>query len=66
MAEITVRTNGPYLLEASGLELRNAAGNAIALPEGTKVALCRCGASETKPFCDGTHKRVGFEHDPSK
>jgi CDGSH-type Zn-finger protein len=34
-------------------------GNAFALPDGP-VVLCRCGQSQTKPFCDGTHKEAGF------
>ena len=65
MPEIKVNTNGPYLMDSGGLELKDAAGNAIALPQGAKVALCRCGASENKPFCDGKHKAVGFAHDAS-
>lgn len=65
MPEIRVNTNGPYLLDASGLQLTDASGAAIALPQGSKVALCRCGHSASKPFCDGEHKRAGFSHDPS-
>ena len=65
MPEITVNANGPYLMDATGLALQDANGNAIPLPHGSKVALCRCGSSENKPFCDGAHKRVGFSHDPS-
>lgn len=34
------------------------------LREDTRVALCRCGHSKNKPFCDGTHWRVGFREDP--
>jgi len=31
------------------------------LREDTRVALCRCGHSENKPFCDGTHRKIGFK-----
>ena len=55
---ITARENGPYLvrgpvkiLDADGSEHRS---------ERDVVALCRCGASTTKPFCDGTHSKIGF------
>jgi thiamine pyrophosphate-dependent acetolactate synthase large subunit-like protein/CDGSH-type Zn-finger protein len=54
---IRCRENGPYLVK--GLEdLRNSRGDPIA-PDKS-LALCRCGASKTKPFCDGTHKSTGF------
>lgn len=49
--------DGP--LKVSGLEaFYNAGGEAIATKE--VVFLCRCGASENKPFCDGAHSRIGF------
>ncbi|MBI2361239.1 MAG: CDGSH iron-sulfur domain-containing protein [Deltaproteobacteria bacterium] len=49
--------NGPYLIE--GLEnLRNSRGESIATK--TVIALCRCGGSANKPFCDGTHAKIGF------
>ena len=48
--------NGPYLVE--GLEsLQNRKGPLEAKP---RMALCRCGGSQNKPFCDGTHKSNGF------
>jgi CDGSH-type Zn-finger protein len=56
--KITVKKNGPYLV--SGIvELRDADGNVY--PAKTVMALCRCGGSTTKPFCDGTHSKIGFQ-----
>ena len=57
--EIKVTRNGPYVVRGT-VELVDADGNAYALDKAV-FALCRCGASTTKPFCDGTHSRVGFE-----
>ena len=57
--EIKVRDNGPYKVTGP-IRLIDAEGNAFALPEGP-IVLCRCGRSSTKPFCDTTHKQVGFE-----
>jgi CDGSH-type Zn-finger protein len=49
--------NGPYLIK--GLEnLKNSKGREI--PTKPVVALCRCGGSANKPFCDGTHAKIGF------
>jgi 3-phenylpropionate/trans-cinnamate dioxygenase ferredoxin subunit len=55
---ITVRKNGPYLVSGA-VELRDADGNLY--PAKETVALCRCGASTKKPFCDGTHSKLGFQ-----
>jgi 3-phenylpropionate/trans-cinnamate dioxygenase ferredoxin subunit len=60
---ITVRLNGPYRVDLTQGEvaLVDHEGNPIPLPEGkTTIALCRCGASTRKPFCDGMHSKVGF------
>ena len=61
---IKVNTNGPLMISAAdalSVQLTDADGNVIALPEGKNVFLCRCGASSRKPFCDGTHKTTGFD-----
>lgn len=63
MAEVEIRAseNGPYLVRGP-VRLIDADGNEYDLSErGRTVALCRCGGSMTKPFCDGTHSRKGFE-----
>ena len=57
---ITVKQNGPYLVPGDA-KLVDHEGNTITTPQGKKtIALCRCGGSITKPFCDGTHSRIGF------
>ena len=53
-----VRKDGPYLVSGP-VELRDADGNLY--PGKDTVALCRCGASTNKPFCDGTHSKLGFQ-----
>ena len=59
--EIKVRENGPYKVTGP-IRLIDADGNVFELPDdGRPVALCRCGASQTKPFCDKSHSRIGFE-----
>jgi CDGSH-type Zn-finger protein/ferredoxin len=55
---IDVPRDGPFLVK--GLEkLTDADGNPIPMAKDV-IALCRCGASENKPFCDGTHSDIGF------
>src|SRR3954451_17677818 len=60
MADVTieVRPNGPYIITGT-IELRDADGTV--LPTQARVVLCRCGASIKKPFCDGTHSKIGFQ-----
>jgi CDGSH-type Zn-finger protein len=57
---IRLRDNGPLVVEGP-LTIIDAEGNEFAIP-GDKpgVALCRCGHSASKPFCDGSHKQCGF------
>ena len=61
--EIVARKDGPYLVtgDLSQLELRDGGGNLFDLDGKNRVFLCRCGASTTKPFCDGTHSKIGFQ-----
>ncbi len=55
---IKVRDDGP--LKVTGpVRVEDAEGNAFALPDGP-VALCRCGLSRAKPFCDRSHREGGF------
>ena len=54
---ITPSNNGPLLLKGN-FELRSADGETVF--RGEKAALCRCGSSSSKPFCDGTHKAINF------
>lgn len=55
-AKISVYADGP--LGVSGVILEDGDGNVIEAPE--RFALCRCGASGNKPFCDNSHKKIGF------
>ena len=58
---IRVRPNGPFLVEGP-VTIVDAEGNSFHVnPDKPAVALCRCGQSTRKPFCDGTHNRCGFE-----
>jgi CDGSH-type Zn-finger protein len=54
---IKIRDNGPYVVEGD-FALVDANGNEVPI---LKKALCRCGGSTTKPFCDGTHSKIGFQ-----
>lgn len=58
MVEIKVRDDGPYKVTGP-VRLIDAQGNELDLPEGP-VALCRCGHSQTKPFCDRSHRSNNF------
>ncbi len=58
---IRCRENGPLVIDGA-IRVVDHLGNEIPLPTGKeKIALCRCGASGTKPFCDGRHKEIGFD-----
>ncbi len=59
---IEVRENGPYLMTGE-VQVFDAEGRAFERPQGSAIALCRCGHSSNKPFCDGTHKKIGFHAD---
>jgi len=54
---ITPTDNGPYLVQGSAT-LLDAEGQEYEVTD--TIALCRCGHSSTKPFCDGTHETVSF------
>jgi CDGSH iron-sulfur domain-containing protein 3 len=56
--KITALDNEPYLVKGP-VVIVDAEGNRFPAERET-IALCRCGGSTTKPFCDGTHSKVGF------
>ncbi len=60
MADVTITPSedGPYLVSGPVL-LTDPAGRQIAHPD--QMALCRCGHSRNKPFCDGTHATIDFD-----
>ena len=64
MGEVTIkaRANGPYRVEGP-VRVVDAQGHEFVLPPGDAIVLCRCGHSATKPFCDKSHRRVGFVAD---
>jgi CDGSH-type Zn-finger protein len=61
--KITIRPNGPYRVEApeGSIELVDANGTPYDLTGKPAFSLCRCGGSTNKPFCDGTHSKIGFQ-----
>jgi CDGSH iron-sulfur domain-containing protein 3 len=61
---IRCRENGPLVIQGP-FRLVDHEGREYPLPtDKPLVALCRCGLSATKPFCDGSHKRCGFDGGP--
>ncbi len=56
---MTIKDSGPYLVKGP-FTLADAEGNEFTIDKET-VALCRCGASTTQPFCNGTHRKIEFE-----
>lgn len=56
MTTVEERPNGPLYVRGR-LSIRRQDGS---VREETRVALCRCGGSANKPFCDGTHRKIGF------
>ena len=61
MVTITVRPDGPYIIEGENVRIVDWNGAEYRPVNRARFALCRCGGSSTKPFCDGTHARNGFK-----
>lgn len=61
MAEFSIRAtlNGPLIVQGAN-ELLDTVGDKYPLDKNT-ISLCRCGHSSNKPFCDGTHSKIGFQ-----
>ncbi len=58
--KITVNLHGPLKIEGP-VALVDHEGKELPSKDGIPYFLCRCGSSANKPFCDGSHKRVGFQ-----
>jgi CDGSH-type Zn-finger protein len=59
-AKIVPANNGPLRIEGD-FEILDPQGKPFGLGGRTSISLCRCGQSANKPFCDGTHNKVGFQ-----
>ena len=57
--KISASQNGPYLIEVTEATVKK--GEKEEKLDRKMIALCRCGHSANKPFCDGAHKNAGFE-----
>ena len=57
---IHVRQNGPYRVDGEDVTVVDWNGNSYPIAK-RPIALCRCGGSTNKPFCDGTHSKIGFQ-----
>lgn len=60
MVTIRLRRNGPYVIDGDDVKVVDWNGAEYRV-DRRPIALCRCGASTTKPFCDGSHSKVGFQ-----
>ena len=58
--KVQAKRNGPYVIMTGGRYVVRSEGEER-VEEKQVVALCRCGGSKNKPFCDGTHAKIGFE-----
>jgi CDGSH-type Zn-finger protein len=63
MVTIRLRRNGPYVIESDDVRIVDSEGVEYQV-DRHPIALCRCGGSAKKPFCDGTHKTIGFDGGP--
>jgi CDGSH-type Zn-finger protein len=61
---ITPYPDGPLIIRGD-FDIMDADGNPVPTDRST-VALCRCGVSSIKPFCDGTHKAINFRTEPAE
>ena len=60
--KINCLSNGPIRIEGE-FEICDPTGATFGLAGRTVISLCRCGHSANKPFCDGSHARMGFTHE---
>jgi CDGSH-type Zn-finger protein len=60
LVTIRLRRNGPYVIESDEVTVIDWEGAEYPV-DRRPIALCRCGASSKKPFCDGTHGKIGFD-----
>ncbi len=62
MSEVVITCNKNGSLRVAGtFVIKDPAGNTFDLSGRETISLCRCGASQDKPFCDGTHRQIGFQ-----